>query len=489
MTDPLYDNINGAIMIVIKYLFKSIPGNRNLLINLNGDIIANEKSIELPKKERFGRVSIELFNSIRKVDIEWLKYIAWYEFPDIEELIFDTHFISVDKAVLKINVDKIPSFIKPKFYNKIYRIIPTTPRYGISEDGDVYDSVADRIFKASKDVPDEKTYPRISVYVPDKNTRRFLGIHRLLALAWIPNDGFKYKPFINHKDGNKLNFDLNNLEWCSQKENLEHAVSNDLITSVVKCRVFDIITLKTVEFKSIRRASEFIYNGAKTRILMSENNYNKLYNKRYEIRFNDDYTPWTFVNQNQAIDYPGHIFYVYDKKTAETTIIYGLENFRNKFKLWKLSHRIKSFLEKAIKDNPDLVITHKLNKTEGPYEVYDTITNKISLFYNIRDISEHLEVHFDRIRRLVKHGIKMLLLNRYAIRIKNDDSFNIEEYYKFNGNTIKAVSVYTKDNVFIKTFDSIRATSEELRISRLAIQKAIKSKKILINKYYVKLVS
>lgn len=57
-----------------------------------------------------------------------------------------------------------------------------------------------------------------------------LRIHRVLAALFIPIPQ-KYIDMgltqldleVNHKDGNKNNYDLDNLEWCTQKENAEHA--------------------------------------------------------------------------------------------------------------------------------------------------------------------------------------------------------------------------------------------------------------------------
>lgn len=51
--------------------------------------------------------------------------------------------------------------------------------------------------------------------------RRSMKVHRLVAFAFIPNS--ENKPNINHIDGNPLNNNVENLEWCTQSENMLHA--------------------------------------------------------------------------------------------------------------------------------------------------------------------------------------------------------------------------------------------------------------------------
>lgn len=92
--------------------------------------------------------------------------------------------------------------------------------YLVSDDGRIFNKKGHEI----KQRLNRDGYPTIFLWKNNKGT--CYCVHRRVAIAFISNP--ENKPCINHKDGNKANNTLDNLEWCTYSENLRHAIDTGL---------------------------------------------------------------------------------------------------------------------------------------------------------------------------------------------------------------------------------------------------------------------
>ena len=117
---------------------------------------------------------------------------------------------------------------------EVWRAIPGFPDYEVSNIGNVRS--VDRSFvnsigrhcvlKGKPIIPRlEKGYHRVGVRGEDRK-KVMMSVHRAVALAFLPNP-YSYAT-VNHINGIKNDNRVENLEWCSVKENIAHAYRNNL---------------------------------------------------------------------------------------------------------------------------------------------------------------------------------------------------------------------------------------------------------------------
>jgi hypothetical protein len=126
---------------------------------------------------------------------------------------------------------------------------------------------------------DTKGYPQIH-YKNSAGKRTTVKLHKLIALAFIPNP--ENKPQINHIDGDKANFNVDNLEWCTQSENQIHAYrtlkrggGQPASTGKVSNRLKGCTRVKTGWQSRVVVAGEIIYLGTFKTALEAAKAYNK----------------------------------------------------------------------------------------------------------------------------------------------------------------------------------------------------------------------
>ena len=120
----------------------------------------------------------------------------------------------------------------------IYQVSSEGRIKSVSRNVQYYNPLADRECvrhlreKIMKPQLSKRGYYLVCSPVPsDNGVRTSLSIHRIVAKAFLDNPD--NKPTVNHKNGNKLDNRLQNLEWATFSENLQHAYDTGLAKSVI----------------------------------------------------------------------------------------------------------------------------------------------------------------------------------------------------------------------------------------------------------------
>jgi len=110
---------------------------------------------------------------------------------------------------------------------EVYKTIKGFPGYKISNLGTiVHVRTGNQVKGSVGQIKGKSAYIVITLYAYPGSKEKKIRLHRLLAEHFIPNPNDL--SCVNHKDGNKLNNALDNLEWTTYSKNNKHAYKTGL---------------------------------------------------------------------------------------------------------------------------------------------------------------------------------------------------------------------------------------------------------------------
>lgn len=250
--------------------WREIPEIPNYLASNLGNIRHVDK--EQNRRPSGGQISISMNGEVHTFSQVRLVASAWLDIPLSHEVMLK--YRDKDYSNLAVSNLYIDSLQLP---DEVWEVIQECPDYSISNLGRVKRHKRIDIVKGGERIiPERILNVRESDEYYEVNLRSgtiniFRTIHRLVATAFISNPD--NLPQVNHKDGNKHNNKVENLEWVSHLENQYHAINNGLWKNPEKGKRRPPVKVKLIEtdeiFENMRIASESLnmsYNYLSERI-------------------------------------------------------------------------------------------------------------------------------------------------------------------------------------------------------------------------------
>lgn len=119
-----------------------------------------------------------------------------------------------------------------------------------------YDKINGKIMKPYKNT---KGYLQIDLQLDGRKreNRVHLSVHRLVAIAFIPNPD--NLPQVNHKDEDKTNNCVDNLEWCTNDYNAHYGTHIERVAEKIRVPIYSVDKQGNIEhFPSVREADRIV---------------------------------------------------------------------------------------------------------------------------------------------------------------------------------------------------------------------------------------
>lgn len=252
--------------------------------------------------------------------------------------------------------------------------------YFIDEQGNVFNSLTNKNLKGSIGENGYRYY-RLS----KNNEKKMFYAHRLVAEHYLENPN--NLPIVNHIDGNKLNNDVNNLEWISYSDNSKHWHVNSSVTrKTTEYYTEDLENEQWVEFQNYYVSSCGRVRRKKKNNLLRPS----VASGYYKVRLS---------NEGITQDYLIHklVFQLFGNETLDDTKV--IDHIDGN----KLNNNINNLRQITIKDNVKAAFYEtKTNSNIKPVAQYDKENNLLNTFVSIKDAALKLNLDASTISKVCR---------------------------------------------------------------------------------------
>lgn len=372
-----------------------------------GDLYKNDNPIN-------NSMQIEINDTIYTFSRKWLGLLAHYEVNLKISDVLKISFVKCLSRVIGLKCESLMIFKSSIKLDEEFYIVPGFTNFAISKKGIVKSVKYNRILNVNIG---PYGYPYVNVYDADKSRWRSVSLHILLARTFIHNSDPENKFFVNHKDGDKENLILTNLEWVTSLENQRHAVDTGLRKDNKPCKVFDTVSKKVTVYQSLGIALGAIGLKVKNANLVSKINGKivpALFIDRYEIKLLNDESEW-FYSDEQNLKIRDRTLgpfeakslkdgKVFEAKTIkELSSIVGMSGSSIQDSLRSLNNKSTGGFLFRIKSDEDWPIVYHENVFIKPRKILLTNleTNQELVFLSIRQAIKFLGID----KRTLKHRL------------------------------------------------------------------------------------
>ena len=410
------------------------------------------------------------------------KYMDLYRVPEfLKEAVRKVVSFPKGKKVYNYTINgHFMRLLKPVYVKPGFRLVPCFPNYAINSKGiliNVYNPDIE-ITGAFYD-----SYIGYEVYVPSKNRKKRISLHRFVALAWVYNAHIFHKIQVNHKDGNKLNNDYLNLEWVTALENINHALETRLRKDNFHVRVFDILTQTEHKFSSISKLGEFLnYKNSScsggVSIAITNRAYpESLIFQRYEIKLEGDNTPWYYLGKT-IYEPPSRFKFIIKQDGLIIDEVLGNVSFTNKYKIWNTSSKAETLANRARELYPHLEFIVIDRNPALPLQAKNVYTGEVFEDSTARNLEKTLNIPDGIIKGYLKRKSKAIY-DQWIFRKKSEDPWFKPEKNKCTPRCIEVTNILDGSKTILP---SLRAVGRFVKTEdRKAILNRIKSGKPLGN--------